>query len=712
MLLSAFNLLLLAVGFGFVIFWHELGHFLAAKWAKVRVEQFAVGFGNAIFSWRKGLGLRRGSSQDEYAKLQEADPAAAVEVSPTEYRLNWIPLGGYVKMLGQEDFAVPDQTHEPDSYMSKTVGQRMVIISGGVVMNVILAAFGFALLYFIGFTTPAPVVGVVTPGDPADRGGMEVGDRILSVNGHHVEDFPKLRLTIALLDPNEPSTFVVQPAGTSAEGDQRSLEILPESLGEANGMLAVGIGNTPSLKASDTLEFGVSDTEPMARSLPADALAVMPGETIVAVDGEPLAEDEWYKLRRAAEEAGLRGKSLVLDVKTKGGQVEQRSVTPRVMRLPDDGLLGLRPALQVESISPNSPLAPGSERDEGGETILQPGDVLLSVTVPSSKDRLLVPDLDSLGKLLTEAGKAGNAVDLLVQRGDEQVTLAGVELVPLKSKSIFGFQFDIETYGLSVVFFNAMDTPIVSSVVADKSPADEANVEQLIATQTARIVAVNGADVANWFDVATQFRTAASANPATTQPADSDVTVTLTLASDLPGGEQRQDVVVSATPQQLAAAGELYVDLPMLAINPAFATVETTRQTYNPFQAVWWGVFETRDQILNMYLTLRRVAVDRTVPANQMTGPVGIFHFGTLVTERGYDWLLWFLAMISANLAVVNFLPIPILDGGHMVFLAVEKVMGRPPSPAVQAAALYAGLALIGLMVVFVTVNDISRLLS
>jgi regulator of sigma E protease len=59
---------LLALGFGFVIFWHELGHFLAAKWAGVKVEQFAVGFGQALLSWRKGLGWRVGSSRTEYEK--------------------------------------------------------------------------------------------------------------------------------------------------------------------------------------------------------------------------------------------------------------------------------------------------------------------------------------------------------------------------------------------------------------------------------------------------------------------------------------------------------------------------------------------------------------------------------------------------------------------------------------------------------------------
>src|SRR5438034_9345762 len=65
------NILLLIFGFGFVIFWHELGHFLAAKWAGVRVEQFAVGFGQALVSWRKGIGFKLGNSSAEYQRRIE-----------------------------------------------------------------------------------------------------------------------------------------------------------------------------------------------------------------------------------------------------------------------------------------------------------------------------------------------------------------------------------------------------------------------------------------------------------------------------------------------------------------------------------------------------------------------------------------------------------------------------------------------------------------
>jgi len=69
---QAFSVALLVFGFGFVIFWHELGHFLAAKWVGIKVEQFAVGFGQALFAWRKGLGFRWGSTTKEYEEKVRA----------------------------------------------------------------------------------------------------------------------------------------------------------------------------------------------------------------------------------------------------------------------------------------------------------------------------------------------------------------------------------------------------------------------------------------------------------------------------------------------------------------------------------------------------------------------------------------------------------------------------------------------------------------
>src|SRR5439155_13015942 len=99
----------------------------------------------------------------------------------------------------------------------------------------------------------------------------------------------------------------------------------------------------------------------------------------------------------------------------------------------------------------------------------------------------------------------------------------------------------------------------------------------------------------------------------------------------------------------------------------------------NMMQAAAWGVVETRDFVLQFYLTIHRM-FQGSVSYKNMMGPVGIFNAGRQFAYRGTDWLIWFLAMISANLAVVNFLPIPIVDGGLFTFLIVEKIQGKPLS--------------------------------
>jgi len=93
-----------------------------------------------------------------------------------------------------------------------------------------------------------------------------------------------------------------------------------------------------------------------------------------------------------------------------------------------------------------------------------------------------------------------------------------------------------------------------------------------------------------------------------------------------------------------------------------------------------------------------------------MMGPVGIFNAGRAFAYKGNDWLIWFLAMISANLAVVNFLPIPIVDGGLFTFLVVEKIQGKPLSAKTQSIAQVVGLAIILSVFLLVTYQDIARM--
>ncbi|MGA2232936.1 MAG: site-2 protease family protein [Tepidisphaeraceae bacterium] len=250
---DAWRYLLLALGLGFVVFFHELGHFLAAKYAGVSVEQFAVGFGNAAVAWRKGIGIRRGTTTPEMERRVQAyvaehrlgpeDPdamptppqtmraMAALGLGETEYRLNWIPLGGYVKMLGQDDLDPTSLSNDPRSYNMKPIPKRMLIVSAGVLMNVLLAAIGFMIVFLMGFRAPPAEVGGVLNDSPASmaiasdgsRRSLQVGDRILSFNGSHPSDFAKIALATALVKAGDSIPIEVR----HPDGQVETLHLTP-----------------------------------------------------------------------------------------------------------------------------------------------------------------------------------------------------------------------------------------------------------------------------------------------------------------------------------------------------------------------------------------------------------------------------------------------------------------------------------------------------
>ena len=138
-----FTFILIVLGFGFLIFVHELGHFLVAKMVGIKTTQFAIGFGHSLLTWRKGIGFRVGTTEPEYEKRikEGADPKTLGE---TEYRLNYIPLGGYVKMLGQEDMDPSARSNDPRAFNNKSVSARFAVISAGVIMNII-----FGMIFFV-----------------------------------------------------------------------------------------------------------------------------------------------------------------------------------------------------------------------------------------------------------------------------------------------------------------------------------------------------------------------------------------------------------------------------------------------------------------------------------------------------------------------------------------------------------------------------------
>ena len=184
------NILLIIIGFGALVFVHELGHFIAAKWAKIRTEGFCIGFGNALCSYRRGIGFRWGSTDaatasrlGKPANKCSAEELRAAGVGETEYALRMIPLGGYVRMLGQDDLDPGASSKDPRSFNSVAIGKRMVVISAGIVMNIITAVVLFIAAFMSGVEFNAPIIGDVLPGKAAAGANVRSGDTVLAVDG-------------------------------------------------------------------------------------------------------------------------------------------------------------------------------------------------------------------------------------------------------------------------------------------------------------------------------------------------------------------------------------------------------------------------------------------------------------------------------------------------------------------------------------------------
>ena len=196
---------------------------------------------------------------------------------------------------------------------------------------------------------------------------------------------------------------------------------------------------------------------------------------------------------------------------------------------------------------------------------------------------------------------------------------------------------------------------------------------------------------------------------ATTEAADRGEAATVTLAYQLPlDSSERASTLIELDADQVADLHALGWTPPL----PAnwFEPMQTTLSARgNPIEAIAMGFRQTWKMVVLTYLTIDRL-IGGSVSVKQLHGPVGIVHIGTKVADRGFMYLVFFLAMISVNLAVLNFLPLPIVDGGLFLFLVYEKIRGRPPSVGFQNAAALIGLMLIGTLFVVTFFNDVMRL--
>ncbi|MBI5875204.1 MAG: RIP metalloprotease RseP, partial [Deltaproteobacteria bacterium] len=244
---------------GILVFIHELGHFIIAKISGVGVLKFSLGFGPKL------IGIKRGE---------------------TEYLISALPLGGYVKMVGEStDEEVKPEENEK-SFANKPISKKAAIVVAGPIMNLILAFALLPLIYLIGIQVPAyldkePAVGYVPHSEAADKTGLKKGDVIQSIGGKNIRNWEGLN-TVIISKPNKSLKLV-----SKRDGELKEVQLTPETSSQTGGGIS---GFFPPMSPT---------VGGLAAGFPAEKAGLKAGDTILAVDGVKI--DHWIELQQAIQ---------------------------------------------------------------------------------------------------------------------------------------------------------------------------------------------------------------------------------------------------------------------------------------------------------------------------------------------------------------------------------------------------------------------------
>ncbi len=678
------SVLQVVLGLGAVIFVHELGHFLAAKACGVKAEKFYVGFdafdikiGDRVIIPRRLIHFQLGE---------------------TEYGVGILPLGGYVKMLGQDDNpgkmaeereramtqsgeGVGGTALDPRSYMAKSVPQRMLIISAGVIMNLIFAVIFATLAFRFGVNYEPPRVGSTLPGSPAWQNCID-GSTITEINGVRTDDpdryytFQHLREAI-ILDSDEGPV---------------EMEIIGPDNGSARRETIVAAPNLIGMKGGEDLKsLGIG---PMISSTLASP-PTLAGQAAENADPPLLADDRVLEIEGTVVLSGF-------DMKRTFARYSDQPVAIKVERGGPDGetvdiMLPPNPSrgigLEME-LGPVRAVRKGSPAEQAG---ILPLDRIVSV------DGGPVGDPFTLQQRMLVLARERQPVSLGIRRADENsydgdgMRELEVQVTPILPNfpSASGdprFGITIESLGVNLLVSNRVAG--TRAEAAGLQPGDQISSVSLqlndAQKQSPRLAGLNPdfdfQDEPNiWPAVDSVIQ---MLDPGTAVQVkylrNRQVETTELTVTEMPGFYRETRGIIPQIEQRLYQNSQVWV-------------------------AMKNGLRQTADDASRVLKFLKKL-VRGQLSVKHFGGPGTIAVVATSEASQGTSRLLLFLTLLSANLAIINFLPIPVLDGGHMVFLAYEGIFRRPVSERLQVGLSIAGMVFLIALMVTVIGLDIWRL--
>lgn len=685
LLSRAYNIGLMLLGLGFVIFVHELGHFLAAKMFGVKCEKFYVGFDVPM----------------KIGPIRLPSRLARFQWGETEYGIGSIPLGGYVKMLGQDDdprklkeenqrIGLGDDQQQavkldPRSYPAKPVFARMIIISAGVIMNLIFGVLMSAAAFILGLPYTPAILGSTMPGDPAWQVGLKPGDRIVGVGSTQDDQmfFDEIRKKVAIggiRNASEPIELTyerqgerktVQVAGSMAHAD-------PEA---RHNFQTIGIRSTSTTTVGQAATFGkLQEFEGKKLS------SLQPGDKILGVDGVLLESND-----KAGEFFGYQldeilhprlDKRVELSVERDNGSSKQNVVVP-IDPLPLK-TLGLRFAPDaVTVVAGDSPAANAG---------IRMGDVPTKLNGQAIEDAVTLPN--------RIASMAGKTVRLEFTRANsDPVSLEWT--VPNR----FLLENDLPVYG--AVGMELPGSGLVYRISAKINSIEPASPAASSGLQAGDIV--KQIEFGKLSEIQTGYLKDTKLDTLFSKQTPVDNVKNLqyihAVLQALPKGLP-MNLVVERDSKIETATVSIHEESDVFSPDRRIA-LASYRQTYfakSVAASLRKGLQEIRRGIGDVFEFLGLIATGKAF--NYIGGPATIAVQATSAASEGVSTLLMFLTLLSANLAVVNFLPIPALDGGHMVFLAAEAITGKPVNEDLQVKLTIGGIVALLCLMVLAFRND------
>jgi len=657
-------------GLGFVIFIHELGHFILAKWNGVKVEKFSIGFGTTLFGFTRG---------------------------ETEYVVAALPLGGFVKMLGEGTEDQAASSTDPRAYPNKSVGARMAIISAGVIMNVLLAYACFVFFFQHERVEGSSVLGAVAAGSPAYEAGLRAGDDVVAIDDLRDVGYTSVRLQVLMSSHGQVLHLEVKRPGHS---EPIGLDIQPRREASADAP-TIGIVSSDSLEIGDFRPVAGLPDPPAYKQLTAkereSKVDVLVAAGPAGQEPTPLVDIFAYDRLLAKYDdqpiTHVIERRPISSSAEQGRPLERFELAVPAAHVVDFGLrLGLEPLSAIRKDSP---------AEKAG---FRKGDKLIKVDGESDFDPMGLPRrcFKNAGKPMTfEIEREVTAG----QRVTETLSVTPDDTPPRTKFAIGDEPVDVSSLGLCYAI-----RPQVFAVRPD-SPAARAGLKPGDVINSLLIPPAKPKAPQKWsLAWLWSFIKSRKAERPQTFDFSDQSSGWLTAFTDLQGRPiQEVELVVNNGPK------------------PTKITPEPVQEWYNPNRgfhfypqtrklppqplnlALGSGYDETIRNVSMVYATFRSLAQKRVSPKN-LGGPILIAQVAYAEASSSYTEFVRFLGILSINLAVLNFLPIPPLDGGQMVFLIAEKVRGRPLPDSAVIGGTYFGLLLVLCLMVYVTYQDVFRL--